>query len=160
MKVLRKNKLRPFVFAEALRTLIIKGRDKHKNVIAIGAANCGKTFLFRSMEKLFKGFCNPAEDQYAWVVVVDAEVIFLNDFRWCKEMISWKEMLLLLEGQPVHFSAPKNHYSNDVCLPSDTPVVVTSKSRVVFESNGKSDEVENEMMEARWKVLKFTHQIP
>ena len=96
----------PFVFAEALITIIIKGRCKHRNVMGIGPANCGKTFLFCPMEKLFKVFCNPAEDKYAWVEVVDAKVVFLNDFRWCKEMISWKEMLLLLEGQPVHFPAP------------------------------------------------------
>ena len=102
-QVLRNNKLHPFVFAEALKTLKIKGLGKHRNVIVIGPANCGKTFLFRLMEKLFKVFCNPAEDKYAWVKVVDAEVIFLSDFRWCKEMISWKEMLLLLEGQPFHF---------------------------------------------------------
>ena len=74
--------------------------------MGIAHANCGKTFLFCPMEKLFKVFCNPAEDKYAWVEVVDAKVIFLNDFRWCKEMISWKEMLLLLEGQPVPFPAP------------------------------------------------------
>ena len=70
------------------------------------------------------------------------------------------EMLLLLEGQPVEFHALKNHYSKDVSLLSDTPVVAKAKSRVVFKRNGKSDEVENEMMEARWKVFEFTHQIP
>ena len=51
--------------------------------------------------------------------VVDAEVTFLNEFRWCKEMMSWKEILLLLVGQRVHFPAPKNHCSKDVCLLSD-----------------------------------------
>ena len=75
-------------------------------------------------------------------------------------MISSKEMLLLLEGQPVHFRAPENHYSKDVCLLSDTPMVATSKSWVIFERNGKSDEVENKMIEARWKVFEFIHQIP
>ena len=135
-QVLRNNKLHSFVFAEVLRTLIIKGRGKHRNAMIIGPANCSKTFSFRPMEKLFKVFCNPAEDKCAWVEVVDAEVIFLSDFRLYKEMISWKEILLLLEGQPVHFPAPKNHYSKDVCLLSDTPVVATSKSLVVFERNG------------------------
>ena len=88
--VLRNNKLHPFVFAEALRTLIIKGQGKHRNVMVIDNANCGKTFLFCPMEKLFEVFCNPTEDKYPWVEVVYAEVIFLNNFRWCEEMISWK----------------------------------------------------------------------
>ena len=61
-QMLRNNKLHPFVLAEALRTLIIKGRGKRRNVMVIGPANCGKTFLFHPMEKLFKVFCNPGED--------------------------------------------------------------------------------------------------
>ena len=75
--------------------------------------------------------------------VVDAEVIFLNNFRWWKEILSWKKMPLLLEGQLVRFPAPKNHYSKDFCDLSDILVVATSKSRVVFQRNGKSDEVDN-----------------
>ena len=39
-------------------------------------------------------------------------------------------------------------------------MVSTSKSRVVFERNGKPNEVENEMMEAHSKVFEFTSQIP
>ena len=42
----------------------------------------------------------------------------------------------------------------------DTTVVATSKPQVVSECNGKSDKVENEMMETCWKVFQFTHQIP
>ena len=60
-QVLRNNKLHSFVFAEALKTLIISGRGKHRNVVVIGSVNCDKTCLFRGMEKLFKVFCNPAE---------------------------------------------------------------------------------------------------
>ena len=79
-QILRNNELHPFVFAEALRILIIKGQGNHRNVMVIGPANCGKTFLFCSMEKLFKVFCNPAEDKYAWAEVVDTVMIFLNNF--------------------------------------------------------------------------------
>ena len=61
-QILKNNKLHPFVFAKTLRTLIIiiKDQGKDRNVIMIGPANCGKTFLFLPMEKLFKVFCNPA----------------------------------------------------------------------------------------------------
>ena len=60
-QVLRKKKLHPVVFAEALRNLITKGWGKHRNVMVIGPANCGKPCLFCPMEKLFKVFCYPAE---------------------------------------------------------------------------------------------------
>ena len=43
-----------------------------------------------------------------------ARMIFLNDFRWSAQVLPWKDMLLLLEGQPVHFSAPKTHYAQDI----------------------------------------------
>ena len=43
-----------------------------------------------------------------------AQMIFLNDFRWSAQVLPWKDMLLLLEGQPVHFSAPKTHYAQDI----------------------------------------------
>ena len=159
-QVLRNNQVHPFVFAETLRNLMIKGRGKHRNMMVIGPANCGKTFMFRPLSTLFNVFSNPAEDKYAWLETVDAEIIFLNDFRWSKDMIAWKELLLLLEGQPVHFPAPKNLYTKDICLSQDTPVVATSKARITYERNGKSDDIENEMMEARWRVFEFSHQIP
>lgn len=158
--VLRHNRVHPFVFAEALRKLMLKGRGKHRNIMIIGPANCGKTFLLQPLSTIFRVFANPAENKYAWLEAVDAEIIFLNDFRWSKEMIAWKELLLLLEGQPVHFPAPKNIYAKDLCLSQDTPVVATSKARITFERNGTSDEIENEMMEARWRVFEFSHQIP
>ena len=39
-------------------------------------------------------------------------------------------MLLLLEGQPVHFSAPKTHYAQGIVFEKDTPFC-TSKSEIV-----------------------------
>ncbi len=128
VQVLRQNQIHPIVFAEALRELVIKGRGKHRNVMIIGPANCGKTFLLKPLSEIFEVFSNPADNKYAWVEAADAEFIFLNDFRWSKDMIAWKKLLLLLEGQPVHFPTPKNHYSKDICLTKDTPVVAASKS--------------------------------
>ena len=110
---------------------------------------------------MFRLFCNPANDKFAWVRAVDGDVIFLNDFRWEREMISWNNLLLLLEGEPVHFPSPKNHFKNDVCLTKDTPIFATGKSLIRFcGPYNVSDPVEDEMMAARWKVFKFTNQIP
>jgi hypothetical protein len=42
-------------------------------------------------------------------------------------MIPWRDLLLLLEGQPVHFPTPKNHYKDDIYLTRDTPIFATGK---------------------------------
>ncbi len=160
-EVLRQNSLHPYVFAAAVRELLVKGRGKFRNIMIVGPANCGKTFLLSPLTSVFQTFANPATTSYAWLGVEDAEVILLNDFRWSSEVIAWKEFLLLLEGQPIHFPAPKTSYARDIYLQRDTPIFATSKSPVTYTGKyNSSDERENEMMAARWKVFTFTHQIP
>ena len=160
-EVLTNNGIHPFVFADRLRTLLIHGRGKLRNIIIVGPANCGKTFLLRPIETIFETFSNPAHDKYGWVGSDKVEAIFLNDFRWSSELIKWNDFLLLLEGHTVHLPAPKNHYSSDMCLDKDTPIFATSIKEITFVGRcNVTDERENEMMAARWHVFKFIHQIP
>ena len=71
-------------------------------------------------------------------------------------MISWKEMLLLLEGQTVHLPSHKNHYANDICINQDTLIFVTGKSEITYLGRyNTTDETENEMISVRWKIFKF-----
>jgi hypothetical protein len=159
-EVLRNNKVNAYVFAAAIRDLLEKGRGKYHNVM-IGPANCGKTFLLNPLNKLFQTFTNPATTSYAWVGSEHAEVILLNDFRWTPEILAWKDMLLLLEGQSLHLPAPKIHFVKDIVFERDTPIFATSKCPIVFVGKGgRVDERETEMMAARWKLFSFFHQIP
>ena len=121
------NGIHPLVFADCIRNLLISGRRKYRNIIIIGPANCGKTFLLRPLEDIFRTFPNPANDKYGWVGAEKAEVIFLNDFRWTSDLIKWKDFFLLLEGHKVHLPAPKNHFSSDLSIEKDTPIFATSK---------------------------------
>eukprot|EP00794_Sanderia_malayensis_P001981 gene1981-biopygen1803 len=160
-EVLKLNKGHPYLFAAVVRELMEKGSGKFRNIIIVGPANCGKTFVLSPLTKIYKTFSNPATTSYAWLGVEDCEVIFLNDFRWSSEVIAWKELLLLLEGQPLHFPAPKTTYAQDICLERDTPVFATSKETIKFIGKyNQPDEKETEMMAARWKVFNFSHQIP
>ena len=95
------NKVNAYVYAAAIRELLTLGRGKFRNIIIVGPANCGKTFLFKPLEGIFKVFCNPANDKYAWVGADQVEIIVLQDFRWSPELIAWKDLLLLLEGETV-----------------------------------------------------------
>ena len=70
-------------------------------------------------------------------------------------------MLLLLEGHIVHLPAPKNQYSNDVCIDTDIPIVATSKEPIVYYGrNGRIDERETEMIAVRWRVFELNKKIP
>ena len=66
-EVLVNNKVHPILFAAAVGELLLLGRGKYRNVMIVGPTNCGKTFLLRPLELIFKIFSNPAADRYAWV---------------------------------------------------------------------------------------------
>ena len=118
IEVLTNNQIHLVVFADSLRELLEKGREKFRNIIIVGSANCWKTFILIPLTKIFNTFPNPANGKYAWLGVEKADLVFLNDFRWNPETISWKELLLLLEGQTVHLPTPKNHYTQDIFIDS------------------------------------------
>lgn len=161
IEVLRNNNINTYVYADALRELLRKGRGKFRNLMLIGPTNCGKTFLLSPLQTLFSAFSNPSNDKYAWIGVDKCQVIFLNDFRWSSELIAWKEFLLLLEGQMVHLPTPKNHFNKDICLNTDIPVFATGKSQIKFIGRfNAEDERETEMMSVRWKYFELSHQIP
>ena len=109
-----------------------------------------QNFFADTTHKNCETFSNPANDKYAWLGAELAEIIFLNDFRWTPEIIAWKELLLLLEGQSVHLLSPKNHYSHEICIDSDTPIFATSKSRITYTGKyNATDQIDNEMMGVR-----------
>ena len=85
-------------------------------------------------------------------------VILMQDFRYSKEFIAWKDLLLLLEGETVKLPAPKNHFINDIVIKDDVPVFATSKSKITFKGPyNTEDERETEMMDSRWRIIKFNH---
>ena len=143
-----------------MKDLLTKGRGKFRNVMLVGCACSGKTFLLDPLCLLFKAFVNPASDKYAWVGAEDSEVIYLNDFRWTSTLISWKDFLLLLEGHIVHLPAPKNQYSSNVCIDTDVPIFANSSNPIIYQGrNGQIDERETEMMSVRWRVFEFSRKI-
>ena len=106
-QVLKNNNINIYVFADALRECLKRGRKKNNNILLTGPTNCGKSFLLNPVELIFNCFVNPASGKYAWVGLDECELAYLNDFRWSAELIAWNEFLLLLEGQTVHLPRPK-----------------------------------------------------
>ena len=146
LEVLNKNNVAVQSFAKSVRELLKRGRGKYRNLMIIGPANCGKTFLLNPLSVIFNCFQNPATTSFARVGAEKAEVIFLNDFRWSPQVLAWHDLLLHLEGHIVHLPAPKSHYSKDIVFDKDTPIFCTSKHQFVFIKGGQIDDKETEMM--------------
>ena len=160
IEVLSLNGIEIAVFASYIFELLAQGRGKFRNVMIYGQTNCAKTFMLKPLKCIFgdRLFDNPANDKYAWVGADKADVILLQDFRFCKDVITWKDLLLLLEGETVKLPAPKNHFATDVVISSDVPIFATSKAPIVFKGPyNVEDECETEMMNSRWKMIRFKH---
>lgn len=84
--VLDRNSIEHGTFTKALYELLRDGRGKYRNLLLIGPANCGKSFLLSPLTSIYRSFSNPASTSFAWVGVEDAEIILLNDFRWSSQV--------------------------------------------------------------------------
>ena len=58
-------------------------------------------------------------DKFRWVGAEKATLILLQGYRWAKESIPWKDLLLLLEGEAVKLPAPKNLFAEAVVICTD-----------------------------------------
>ena len=117
--ILQKNGINSYAYADGIRDVLIHARVKFRNAMITGPANCGKTFMLKPLEIIYNAFSNPANDKYAWVGADNVEVTILQDFRWSSQLIWWKGLLLLLQGEPVKLPSPKNQFATDVCIKTD-----------------------------------------
>ena len=60
-EVLTSNGINPVTFAATLRDLLQNGRGKYRNIMIVGPANCGKTFMLSPLQTLFKTFQQPSK---------------------------------------------------------------------------------------------------
>ena len=160
LQTLRNNNITRKHFSDAMVDLLENGRQKRKNIYIMGESNCAKSFLLLPLKQIFKCFVNPAASTFNWLGIDDAEVILLNDFRWCSAVIPWEQLLHLLEGDTVKFPTPKNHHCDDITFERDSPVFATAPEEIVSNKVGPLMLKETKMMKQRWNVLHFTYAIP
>ena len=103
LDVLERNKINKYVYADAIRTALEKGRGKGRNVFLMGPGNTAKTFLLKPLMKVYpETFSNPAASTFCWMGAEEASVIILNHYRWNIKTkggnIEWGSFLNLLEG--------------------------------------------------------------
>jgi hypothetical protein len=160
LEILDMNGIHKSDFSSAMYDALSRGRAKYRNIYIYGPANCRKTFIVSPLKKIYECFVNPASGNFAWLGIETAEVVLLNDFRWKPSLIPWCEFLQVLEGDTVHFPAPKNQMSKDIVLERDTPFFATSDAPLVLINSGSIDRVNTEMMNVRWRMFPLHRQIP
>lgn len=159
-QLLQRHEIEERSFCNAIYNALEKGRGKYRNVYIHGPANCGKSFIVSPLKVIYQAFSNPATGSFAWIGAEEAEIIYLNDFRWHPKIIAWPEFLQALEGDTVHLLAPKDFCSKDIELSKDTPFFATSDAPLVLVKGGAMDRVNTEMMNCRWVFFHFWKQIP
>ena len=159
VETLRSNSIDPDVFRDCVKNALEHGRKKGNNLMLIGPANCGKTFLLKPLTKIFKCFVSPASGTFAWVGAEKAEAVFLNDLRWSEKLLPWADFLNLLEGLPIHVPAPKTHFAEDLLWIEKTPIFATSSRRLRKYDGGVLNDVETAMMEVRWRYFEFSKPV-
>ena len=127
----------------------------------VGPVNWGKTTMLKPLEQIYHAFCNPVNDKYTWIVADKVKVIVLQYFKWSSELISWKDLLPLLEGEHVKLLFPKNQLAYDVCINKDISIFPTSKSKIEYVGKHSiRDERKTKMIDVRWKIFEFFQRIP
>lgn len=164
MEVLNNNKIDHKAFGAAVLQSLRYGRQKFRNIMIVGPSNTGKSFLLKPLQAIFgeKLFENPSMDKYGWSGVENCQAVFLNDFRYCKELIPWGVFLLFLEGETVNLPTPKNHFADDIRInrQNDLPIFATAGGKIEFSKFSPNYVLETEMMDSRWNFFHFTHIIP
>ena len=154
-----RNKISVGEFAGSVRTLLQLGRGKGRNIMIIGESGRGKTFMIKPLLTIFKCFATPSRGTFNWVGADQAEVLWLNDFRWSEQVIPWSDFLNLLEGEAIHVPVPKTHFTEDPLWTKDTAIFATSKGKIRKCEKGQIDEIETEMMDRRWKYFFFKCEV-
>ena len=87
--------------------VVKKGND----IMIIGPANCGKTFVLKPLTYIYNLFVSPASGEFGWI---GTELVFLNNLRWSNKLIPLSVFLNLLEGLLIYIQAPKIHFTEDI----------------------------------------------
>ena len=75
---LQKDNVPKKEFSTAIVSALEHGRGKGRNILIVGPANCGKTFILKPLQKIFHTFSNRSTNSFAWVGVEQAEIIFFE----------------------------------------------------------------------------------
>ena len=75
---LPKNDIDINLFSTAVKTVLVKGRGKHRNIVLVETSSCGKTFLLKPLKKNSNCFVTPTKSIFSWVGAKNSECVLMS----------------------------------------------------------------------------------
>ena len=149
----------------AIRTALMEGCGKHRNVFIIGPPNAAKTHLLAPLVAIFgpDSFRRPlGKTNYPMMDIHGKKVCVLEDLRSATFGLGWDAYLVWWEGLPLPTPMPQNHHKGPKEYVDRAPVFATGGDRLRIPLRealelGVDPSVQNEMMDKRWVYFHFTH---
>ncbi|CAJ1417934.1 unnamed protein product [Effrenium voratum] len=132
------------------------------NTILSQNGNEGKSFLLRPLPQIYGEagvFVTPPKSAFPLLGLEKARAVWLDDWRFNEDLVSWGVQLLWFEGASFIIGRPQNMYSGHLRYAKDDPIFVTTLQTDLISLKGKLKQGDLEMMLKRLKVYEFKHKV-
>ena len=119
--------------------------------------NEGKSFVLRPLQQLYRVFNTPSQGNFPLYGLPDSQVIFLDDWRFGGQIVSWNTQLLLLEGAPVQVAMPQNQARGHITFTGSSPVFLTTLESDLVTPKPGIQPGDLAMLRKRLTVFRFHH---
>ena len=139
------------------------GRAKKRTICLIGAADCGKTFLFRGFTEIFSVYERPDSGSYQLEELEGKELVLLNDFTYdeaARSWMSWPYLKNFLEGGSIPIGKSKSAGGRNTVFTGSAPVLMTAPAQVKLFKRGGEVVHETTQMDKRIEYVRLEYAIP
>ena len=157
--ILNQNGHDPAEWCIAVTQALASGRSKGNLVTHAGfEGNEGKSFLSRPLPLVYgeeNVFVTPPKSAFPLLGLEKARLVWLDDWRFNEDLISWALQLLWFEGASFIIGRPQNLYAGHLRYTKDDPVFLTTLQADLHSLKGKLKQGDVDMMLKRLKVYDF-----
>jgi len=157
--ILNQNGHDPAEWCIAVTQALASGRSKGNLVTHAGfEGNEGKSFLFRPLPLVYgeeNVFVTPPKSAFPLLGLEKARLVWLDDWRFNEDLISWALQLLWFEGASFIIGRPQNLYAGHLRYTKDDPVFLTTLQADLHSLKGKLKQGDVDMMLKRLNVYDF-----
>ena len=161
--ILSQNGRNPVQWCKAVTDSLVVGRSKGNLVCHAGfEGNEGKSFLFRPLPLVFgedNVFVTPPKSAFPLLGLEKARVVWLDDWRFNEDIVSWAVQLLWFEGTSFVIARPQNLFSGHLRYVKDDPIFITTLQADLHALKGKLKQGDVDMMLKRLTVFEFQHKV-
>lgn len=161
--ILCQNGHNPAEWCKAVTDSLLTGRSKGNLVCHAGfEGNEGKSFLLRPLPLVFgedNVFVTPPKSAFPLLGLEKARVVWLDDWRFNEDIVSWAVQLLWFEGASFVIARPQNLFSGHLRYVKDDPIFITTLQADLQSLKGKLKQGDLDMMVKRLKVFEFKRKV-